>query len=312
MFSNKPVIDSRTAMRRKLLGSLIAGGGSLLLAACGGGSESTDPTAVANRFRIKHGNAGSAASAPSATNAAASSTATSTPTVGQTTIGAAAQQMKMPHEARPYGIAHSAQFPWADAPMVYNATPPAGMNAMIGFGDIHLASGAPTPLAGDTAQIRNFKTYLLMASGELQLVQNPTTLTGAQYYPDYSNDTNFPAQMTNSNGVTSVVLAPDRTFHFFPESRVQIDAPNVKGVVVTMEAKVSSPTGSTDPNINKTYLMGVGADWWTNVNAQWDNQTTNPGVGDGRYVFMTTDWQGFSFTSILNPSATVASIAVAY
>lgn len=292
------VVDTRIAVRRKLLASLIAGGGALVLAACGGGSsDSSQPDAVANRSRR-----GGTAANPSTDNTADTL---------QSTIGDAAQQMQMPHEARPWGVAVSPQFPWADAPIVYNPTPPAGMTAMIGFGDVHFAEGAPTPVGGDTIQLRNFKTYILTSSNQLVLVQNPDTITGAQYYPDYRDDTHFQAQMSNSGGVTSVVLDPAMTFHFFPADRIQIDPANVKGVVVAVEAKVSSPAGTTDPNINNLYLMGMGADWWTTVNAQWDNQTTNPGVGDGRYVFLTTSWQAYTFTSIKAPSASVAAMSFA-
>ena len=312
MFANNnqienTVVDTRNAVRRKLLGSLIAGGGALVLAACGGGgsgSDSSDVAAVANRSRRGLGGASSAsaASAP----AAASSTATSTGPL-QSTIGEAIAQMQLPHMANPNGVPLS--YEWAAGPVVAEPTPPSNFTAMTGWGEIQFAAGAGTTAAADTAQLRNFMVYVLDSSGQLTLVQDQGSLDGAQYLPTFANNTTFPTQMTNSAGVTTVTLDPTKAFQFYPD-RAAIP-PGTQGVVVTVEAKISAPVGVTDPNINSSYILALGADWWQSMTAVWDDLTTNYLVGNGRFVFLTTSWQSFTFTSIQGTSAAVAATTFA-
>ncbi len=45
-------------------------------------------------------------------------------------------------------------------------------------------------------------------------------------------------------------------------------------------------------------VMAIGADYWLNETAEWDNFRTNAGVGGGRYKYVTTDWQSFNFTTV--------------
>jgi hypothetical protein len=286
-----------------LLAWTIAGSGAVvLLSACGGGSDSSTPDSVANRARRNHGSGGNTSAAASSSTAASSTTAASTgSTPAQSTIGAATQEMQMAHEAKPNGVATSYQ--WANGPDITNAYPPAGMTAMTGWGDIQFAVGAPQPAGTTTAQLRNFKTYVLTSSG-LQLMQSPSALGGGLQNPDFSNDTYYPTQMSSSGGVTSVVLDPSKSFQFFPTTRENIPSGTL-GVVTTVEAQISSSTN--DPNINKEFILALGADWWTTLTANWDNNKTNPGVGDGRYVFLTTSWQCYTFTSITGESPTVAA-----
>ncbi|WP_213768730.1 hypothetical protein [Caballeronia sp. dw_19] len=302
------VLDARIAMRRKLLGSLIAGGGALVLAACGGGgsSDSSDAAAVANRSRRGLGGASSApaASAP----AAASSGATST-TVAQSTVGNAAAQMLLPHEAHPNGV--PLDYDWAAAPVIWQPTPPAGFTAMTGWGEIQFAAGTGTTAAADTVQLQNFNTYVLNSSGQLTLVQSQGSIGGAQNLPTFAGNTAFPTQITNAGGITTVLLEPTEAFQFVPPNRVAIPA-GTQGVITTVQAKISSPSGATDPNINSSYILALGADWWQSMTAEWSSTTTNNyGVGTGRFVFLTTEWQSFTFTSIQNPSAALAATTFA-
>ena len=301
------VVDTRLAVRRKLLTSLVAGSGALVLAACNrGGSDSSDPAAVANRSRsprsrASSSNAANSASPASSAGTSASSSTTTTAGALQSTIGDAAQQMQMPHEAKPNGVPDG--YAWAEAPIVRQPTPPSNFTAMTGWGEIQCAVGSATTATAATAQLRNFRTYVLGSSGQLTLVQDQGSLDGAQYLPTFADNTTFPTQMTNSGGVTTVALNPTRAFHFYPD-RAAIP-PGTQGVVVTVEAKISAPVGVADPNINSSYILALGADWWQSMTAEWDYFKTNYLVGSGRFVFLTTSWQGFTFTSIKNASASV-------
>jgi len=306
MFPNNQVentvVDARVAIRRKLLGSLIAGGGALVLAACGGGGSgnSSDAAAVANRSRRGLGGASSASAASSA-----SSAATSTAGTLQSTIGEAVSQMQLPHMAHPNGV--PLDYDWAAAPVVWQSTPPAGFTAMTGWGEIQFAAGAGTTAAADTVQLQNYNTYLLDSSGKLTLVQNQGSIDGAQNLPTFAGNTAFPTQISNSGGITTVILEPTEAFQFFPPNRVVVPA-GTQAVITTVQAKISAPGGATDPNINKSYILALGADWWKSMTAQWSSTTINNyGVGTGRFVYLTTEWQSFTFTSIQNPSAALAA-----
>jgi parallel beta-helix repeat protein len=80
MLNNSPlnqdasIDNTRLAVRRKVLTSLIAGGGAAVLAACGGGSDPSSLDSVANRQR--RGGAGAATGASSASTPAAASAPT--------------------------------------------------------------------------------------------------------------------------------------------------------------------------------------------------------------------------------------------
>jgi hypothetical protein len=304
-------VESRTAVRRKLLGSLVAGSGALVLAACGGGgSDSSGADAVANRGSRGRNNSSSSSAASSTSAASSASTTTATTDTGSTTVGAAIQQMQMPHEALPNGVPTS--YDWAAAPVVWQAAPPAGFTAMTGWGQIQFASGAGTTAAADTVQLRNFITYALNSSGQLTVVQNQGTIAGSLMLPTFANNTSFPTQMTNAGGVTTVTLNPNESFQFWPTNRSPLPA-GTQALVVTCEAKISPPAGATDPNINKSYILSLGADWWQSMTAQWNSSySTNAGVGNGRFVYLTTDWQGITFTSIQNASAALSATSFNY
>ncbi|SED08580.1 hypothetical protein SAMN02787142_2521 [Burkholderia sp. WP9] len=309
LLNNKQVINTavapRIAMRRKFLTSLVAGGGALVLAACGGGgSDSSNPDAVANRWRKSSGGASSTSPTSSASAPAAASSSTAATGTLQSTVGEAAAQMLMAHEANPNGVPLS--YDWAAAPVIWQPTPPSDFTAMTSWGEIQFAAGPGTTATADTAQLRNFKTYVLNSSGQLTLVQNEGSIGGALNLPTFAGNTDFPSQISNSSGVTTLGLDPTKAFQFVPPNRVPIPA-GTQGVVVTVEARISSPAGATDPNINTSFILSLGADWWQSMTAQWPNNT---GVGQGRFVFLTTEWQTFTFTSIQKPSAALAATVI--
>jgi hypothetical protein len=308
MFLNDKIVEnavenSRIAMRRKLLTSLVAGGGALVLAACGGGGgDSSSAEAVANRGRNGRGTSSTSTTSSSSTTASSASSGSTTSL--QTTVGNAAAQMLLPHEANPNGV--PLDYDWAAAPVIWQSTPPSGYTAMTGWGEIQFAAGTGTTAAADTAQLQNFNTYLVSSSGQVTLVQDQGSIDGMQNLPTFANNTAFPTTMSNSGGVTTVLLEPTEAFQFYPPNRTTIPSGTV-GVVVTVEARISPPSGATDPNINKSYILALGADWWQSMTAQWPNNT---GVGNGRFVYLTTEWQTFTFTSIKNPSTALAATVI--
>ncbi|WP_429250794.1 hypothetical protein [Paraburkholderia sp. GAS333] len=221
------------------------------------------------------------------------------------TVAQAVAQMQLPHEANPKGVPIS--YDWAAAPCIWQSTPPSGFTAITGWGQVQFANGSGTTAAADVLQLRNFKTYVLDSSGGLTLVQDQGTIAGALMLPTFADNTSFATELTNSGGVTTVTLNPADSFQFWPSDRTTLPA-GAQGVITTCEAKIAAPTGTTDPNINTSYIISLGADWWQSLTAGWNSSySTNAGAGNGRFIYLTTDWQTVSFTTIQNASSTLSA-----
>jgi hypothetical protein len=279
-------MDEKMAVRRKLLGSIIAGSGALALGACGGGNDSSADGAVSKRTVV---------------DAATPST---------TTVGTAAIQMWYAHEAYPNGVPLS--YDWAAAPVIQTPTPPAGFTAATGWGEVQFVAGPGTTAAADIVYIRNFRTYTLNSDDTLTLLQNEGSLDGSLMLPTFADNTSFPTTISNSNGVTQATLDPTKAFQFWPTDRVTIPV-GTQGVITACEAKIAMPAGSSgDSNIDRSYILALGADWWLSLSAPWDNFKTNAGAGSGRFVYLTTYWQGFTFTTITNASDALSNTVFSY
>jgi hypothetical protein len=215
----------------------------------------------------------------------------------QSTIGAAVQQMQLPHEATPQGV--PASYQWQPRPLIQAGNhPPSGFHAITGWGQIFLASGA-TPVTLNVS-LRNFRTYILSSSGELQQVQSTDTLEGAQFNPDYRGNINIPAEIgADPNGYTTVVTNPRAAFHFWPSGgKVNFDSQDLAGVVVAVEARIDPKDGQAAADVDNKYALSVGADYWIAANSTWDNYRSNAGIAIGRFQFLTTEWKCFTMTTV--------------
>lgn len=221
-------------------------------------------------------------------------------------IGEAALAMKGPHEAKPYGVPNS--YRWQARPFVQAGShPPAGFRAITGWGQIFRASGTD-PVNLDVS-IRNLRTYILLPSGKLELIQSSSSLDGAQFNPDYRNNANTPADIrSDADGDTSVSTNPFAAFHFWPSSgRVTFEPGTVRGVVVAVEAKINTKHGQTVADVNHRLILSVGADYWVAPDSRWDNYTTNIGVAMGRFSYLGTEWKCFTMTTITDHEASILS-----
>lgn len=216
------------------------------------------------------------------------------------TLGYARTQQPLNHQAVPLGVPQG--YSWqAHGNVQAGSNPPSGYSAMTAWGQVFQVSGsASIPL---TLSLRHYKTYVLTTSNQLIQVQNQGTIAGAQFLPDYSGNSNTSANIVNSNGVMTVTVLPDKAFQFWPSGRVSISPyinPNtIKAWVVAVEAKVSLPSGTTDPGINTNYLLSVGADYWQTTSAPYPN---NAGIGQGRMTYLTTDWTCKVFSNVTDSS----------
>lgn len=225
------------------------------------------------------------------------------------TIGEAVRHMKMRHEAIPYGV--PASYNWRTQPVVQDIDAAVrNFRAMTGWGQIFRADGTkPISLR---VSLRNLRTYVLTTSGNLELVQSENSFDGAQFETDYKDNLHTHANIgRDAQGNTVVTTNPFAAFHFWPAAaRAAIDPQAVRGVIVTLEAKLDPESGSTDAGLSKRLVLSVGADYWLAMDSEWDNYRTNLGLGVGRFEYVGTQWKCFTMTTITRKDARILAAAI--
>ncbi|WP_213767076.1 hypothetical protein [Caballeronia sp. dw_19] len=225
------------------------------------------------------------------------------------TIGEAVRHMKMPHEAIPYGV--PASYNWSKKPVVQDINAAArNFRSMTGWGQIFRADGTePISLR---VSLRNLRTYVLTTSGNLELVQSENSFDGAQFETDYKGNRHTQADIgRDAQGNIAVTTNPFAAFHFWPTSvRAAIDPQAVRGVIVTLEAKLDPEPGSTEADLSKRLVLSVGADYWLAMDSEWDNYRTNLGLGVGRFEYVGTQWKCFTMTTIDREDARILATAI--
>ena len=214
-------------------------------------------------------------------------------------IARIADDMRLPHESRPHGVPDS--FDWSTRPRMGMGNDPDAFKAFIAWGQIYEAAEG-NPAANTRVQIRNMRAYILSKTdGEWHLIQDSTLVSGAAYREDFAGDVNRPADIRREpDGTLSVTAGEGHNFHFWPASgRVPIDPEDIAGVLVTTQARlILDDPDQPDDREQARYVMGVGADYWLSLTAQWDQWKTNGDVGIGRFRYVTTEWQTFTMSSL--------------
>jgi hypothetical protein len=210
-----------------------------------------------------------------------------------------ADDMRLPHEGRPHGVPDS--FDWSAGPRMGMGNNPGAFKAFIAWGQIYEAAEG-NPATNTRVQIRDMRAYILSkADGQWHLVQGSTLVSGAAYREDFSGDESRPADIRSEpDGTISVTAGEGHNFHFWPASgRVSIDPDDIAGVLVTAQTRLvlNDPDGPDDRD-RARYVMGVGADYWQSLTAQWDQWKTNGDVGIGRFRYVTPEWQTFTMSSL--------------
>lgn len=212
--------------------------------------------------------------------------------------------MAEPHQAIPNGIDGQ---DWRLAPRVgYGNQPPEGWSAMTTWGQVY----APTtgnPATNTRFQIKNMQTwYLSKATGEWISWQTSSNVGGANYAEDFQNDLNIPADLRREEEGYSANLQEGYNFHFWPqEGRVTIDPDDIAAVWTAIDGRLilDDHAGVNDMS-QACMMMSVGADYWTNRSAEWDQWTTNGDIGIGRFRYLTKDWQTFNMHTMTKEQLT--------
>ena len=206
--------------------------------------------------------------------------------------------MTLPHEAAPKGV--PASYNWAQKPRLGMGNTPGIFTALIAWGQVYETSAGNTA-ANTRVELRNIRTYLLSRkTDQWTRVQATTSVDGAAYREDFANDQSKPAAVRiEPSGGLSVVAGNGYNFHFWPISgRVTINPNDIAGVFTTVQARlVLDNPNAPDDRSKAQYVLSMGADYWLNQSAQWDNFKTNGDVGIGRFKLVTTQWKAFNMSS---------------
>lgn len=198
------------------------------------------------------------------------------------------------HEYTPAGVPPA--YSWARWPRLGAGNrPPSGFGAITGWGHIFFSS---YPTGGDPGlvQLRNMNVFLCQKTdGKWRRIQSGQ-IAGGEYRGDFSGNISKAPKVFHvlSDGVAEVQFDFGNTFHFWPkQGRKALPTTNICGVLVIVEARVVPGTS----NGAGKYLLGLGADYWTNVSSPWDNFKTNSDVAIGRLKVIGSAWDWFGVST---------------
>jgi hypothetical protein len=206
--------------------------------------------------------------------------------------------MTSPHEGALHGVPTS--WSWAQHPAVGDPTNAQGMAAMTGWGQIYADANTAEP-AGVRVEIKNMESYVWSLSQHRWVrVQATVTVDGAHYAENFAGNASIPTDLrTEPDGGVSLSMVPGYNFHFWPVSgRASITPGDIGAEFTTYHARlIGTATASA------RYLANAGGDWWRTTTIGFGNGTNNPGIGQGRFVYLTPNWTAVDFYSGTSLSA---------
>lgn len=206
---------------------------------------------------------------------------------------------QLPHEGKPQGV--PASYDWARKGRVTsgNRRPP-GFTALTGWGQAFWLDG----FAGNAPllEVRQHQTLACLEPDRRWVRLQRGPIAGAAFRPDFANNAaKAPERFTLDGDRAVVSFAAKAAFHFWPKSgRSELPGDNLCGLLVLLEAKATAPEGTEPATLKPTgLLIGLGADYWLDRKAGWDNYKTNKDVGVGRLrtVGWSWAWYGLSTAS---------------
>lgn len=210
--------------------------------------------------------------------------------------------MSKPHEAAPEGVPKS--YSWSRGPTAHHLeqVPPAVLDrfhAIVAWGQAYPAAQG-NPAKNVRVEVRNIKAYELTKNDlKWHLAQAYTAVIGAAYREDFAGNGNVPINLRKEpDGGVSAKLIPGRNFHFYAPRRAPFDPKNTLGIFTTFQARliVDNPK-LPDDRAKARILAGAGCDVWETLTSKMHG-TAEPGVGIGRFRFLTDKWQSFNLISL--------------
>lgn len=206
--------------------------------------------------------------------------------------------MEKAHEGRPHGVPESLD--WVDEPRVNMGNDPGDFRAFTTWGQVY-EDAEGNPAENTRVELRGMKAYVFSQQDrQWHLLQDAERIEGAAYVEDFADDEHKPADtLYTDDGTVTVKLEEGYNFHYWPASgRVRIDTLDIGGIFTTCQARlvIGDPNGPDDRD-EARYLVGMGADYWQSLDADWDHFETNGDVGLGRHKYVRSEWRAFNMTS---------------
>jgi len=199
------------------------------------------------------------------------------------------------HEAVPMGV--PSDYAWALKSRLGAGNKPEKFGAAIGWGQAFWSKdtvGHPGPL-----QIRKFQSYICSGVDRRWVPMQSGKIEGAQFRADFKeNLAKVPERFENIAGTVTVLFEPGRVFHFWPTKRTKLPQGEICGFVVLLEAR-TDPSSLGDLQTLKSggYLIGLGADYWSDMTSGWDHFKTNTDIAMGHLKYVGTNWGWYGLST---------------
>jgi hypothetical protein len=205
------------------------------------------------------------------------------------------QNTRQKNQAVPAGVPRGWSWYNGKSGLQAAARPPLGFSAVTGWGIVYPEAGHPTSILDANVFVRDFVTFLHLASGGWMEVQNQVKdpIDGAHFMADFTRNQNVPWTLRSSPDGSIVFDAPKmgHNDHFWPERRGTFGSEPIDGVFVSAGIKTDAP--------GAMLVAALGADWWRSATAEYENGfKNNPGIGQSNFVRLTTRWQILFFYSL--------------
>ncbi len=206
--------------------------------------------------------------------------------------------MSLPHEGKPSGVPSS--YDWAVKPRVGMGNNPEKFAAFIAWGQLYEAA-EKNPANNTRVEIKNIKAYYLSKKDQQwYLLQSATAVGGAFYTEDFVDNINKPSDARKEEGGSiSVTAGKGYNYHFWTPFRSLLKKDDIGGIFTTIQARlILHDNAKPDDRATAKYLLSMGADYWLDLNAQWDNFRTNGDVGIGRFKYVKNEWRAFNMSTL--------------
>lgn len=203
--------------------------------------------------------------------------------------------MSAPGDAWPHGV--PASFGWGGSGRIgWGNQPPSDWTAIIPWGQVYVSADQPGIPANTRVQLRNLYVWIYSkARNRWEKRGGSLSVEGAHYVEDFGGDVSQPATSLRqeADGGISVTMIPAHNFHFWStDYRQTMNPVDIGAVIVSCEARlVLHDPRLPDDRETAFWMLSVGADYWKDKTAAWDNFKTNGDVAIGRFRKLTPEWQ---------------------
>lgn len=235
-----------------------------------------------------------------ATGTTAHALATSTPALSKLPLTQESllnfnADFRLKHEALPDGVPSG--YDWYSKPRTGSWNkPPSGFTAITGWGQAFWTQGTTSP--GAYLLLKNQMTLVCHGSQrQWTLIQSSDT-EGAEFRPDFAGNTAKKAlAATYIEAPASVIgFNAASAYHFWPKAgRASIPSGEICGMLFLVQARAEPIRAGSYAKPHM--LLGMGADYWLNKTAPWDNYKTNKDVAIGRLKLVGTAWSWYGLST---------------